>query len=132
MTHDAPDEARARRLRRPSADELDDALVALTCTPASTVPGWKARLTINRQKLARGTVRDAAEVVRDLAWLSSGQGLGLSERGLYESAREILESELAFRFGLDEGHARRRLDQLLASARPADAVTPSSLGPDRR
>jgi CarD family transcriptional regulator len=75
---------------------------------------WNRRFRANVEKLKSGDPYAVAEVVRSLARRERDRGLSSGERKMLESARQILESELALIEGVGEAEAHAELDRLLA------------------
>jgi CarD family transcriptional regulator len=61
---------------------------------------WKLRYQTNLDLLKKGTVCDIATIVRTLYHRSKVKDLSISERKLYDSAKKLLEDEIAFALGL--------------------------------
>lgn len=82
--------------------------------PPMVTTNWNRRFRANVEKLKSGDPYAVAEVVRSLARRERDRGLSSGERKMLESARQILESELALVEGVDEEAAHAELDRLLA------------------
>jgi CarD family transcriptional regulator len=61
---------------------------------------WKLRYQTNLDLLKKGTVCDIATIVRTLYHRSKIKDLSISERKLYDSAKKLLEDEIAFALDL--------------------------------
>jgi CarD family transcriptional regulator len=61
---------------------------------------WKLRYQTNLDLLKKGTVCDIATIVRTLYHRSKVKDLSISERKLYDSAKKLLEDEIAFALDL--------------------------------
>ena len=57
---------------------------------------WKQRYQMNLDLLKKGTVEDIASIVRCLYHRSKIKDLPIQERKLYDSAKKLLEDEIAF------------------------------------
>ena len=64
---------------------------------------WKLRYQMNLDLLKKGSVMDIATIVRSLYHRSKVKELPILERKLYDSARKLLEDEVAF--SLEVTHA---------------------------
>ena len=60
---------------------------------------WKLRYQMNLDLLKKGTVKDIATIVRCLYNRSKVKELPILERKLYDSAKKLLEDEIAFALG---------------------------------
>jgi RNA polymerase-interacting CarD/CdnL/TRCF family regulator len=104
---------RARLLCRPLASESELTAVreALRQEPSGSDKRWVARKQDAEAKLAKGTLLDLAEVMRDSGARSSPTS---TERSLFLRARECLAGEIAQVRGLDIEDARTWIDEQLA------------------
>ena len=57
-------------------------------------PNWNKRYRENMDKIKSGNIFEVAEVVKNLAHKSAEKGLSTGEKKLYNSAKQILVSEL--------------------------------------
>lgn len=57
---------------------------------------WKLRYQMNLDKLKQGSINDIASIVRCLYHRSKVKELPILERKLYDSAKKLLEDEIAF------------------------------------
>ena len=60
---------------------------------------WKLRYQMNLELLKKGTISDIAKIVRCLYNRSKVKELPILERKLYDSAKKLLEDEIAFALG---------------------------------
>ena len=97
-----------------SPDELED-LVAVLAKPDPRVPSnWSRRFKNHQEKLKSGDVYQVAEVVRNLALRDADKGLSAGEKSLFNKARNVLVSELAFALDISEDAAMDRLAKTIA------------------
>lgn len=61
---------------------------------------WKLRYQMNLELLKRGSIADIASIVRCLYHRSKVKELPIQERKLYDSAKKLLEDEVAEAFGI--------------------------------
>jgi CarD family transcriptional regulator len=107
----ALDGTRLRPVASPA--ELRRCLNTLGATPQAAAGNWANRRKEALSKIGSGDPRRLAEVVRDLAHLGSAKPLAANDRGLYATARELLESELAVALELDRPAAAAEIDRRL-------------------
>ena len=79
-----------------SAEEAASALELLgePCEPVTS--DWKLRYQTNLDLLKKGSIKDIATIVRNLYNRSKIKELPILERKLYDSAKKLLEDEIAF------------------------------------
>ncbi|WP_082235903.1 CarD family transcriptional regulator [Halobacillus massiliensis] len=63
---------------------------------------WKQRFKVNTEKIKTGNIQESAEVVRDLKRMRKDKALNTSEKRMFDSAHEILISELKLIKGITE------------------------------
>ncbi len=102
----------------------EDALKALDSLSDEIEPvtsDWKLRYQMNLDLLKKGSVYDIASIVRTLYHRSKVKELPILERKLYDSAKKLLEDEIAFATGkpIEEVEA-----MLHAKLEPLGAVLP--------
>jgi CarD family transcriptional regulator len=126
LTLRIPTEALARGRLRPvaTAAELRGCLNTLEAAPEPPPSNWTRYRNENLAKLGSGEPRRLAEVVRDLAHLSHAKPLATTHRGLYQTARELLESELMAALELDQPAAAAEIDRRLSRPSPHGARLP--------
>lgn len=78
-----------------SAEEAKMALQTITEEFEPITSDWKLRYQLNMDLLKKGTVSDIAMIVRSLYHRSKVKELPILERKLYDSAKKLLEDELA-------------------------------------
>ena len=82
-----------------SAQEAQEALNLLSDDFEPITSDWKLRYQMNLDLLKKGTVKDIATIVRCLYNRSKVKELPILERKLYDSAKKLLEDEIAFALG---------------------------------
>lgn len=82
-----------------SAKEAEEALKLLSDDFEPITSDWKLRYQMNLELLKKGTVKDIATIVRCLYNRSKVKELPILERKLYDSAKKLLEDEIAFALG---------------------------------
>lgn len=78
-----------------SAEEAQEALNLLSDDFEPITSDWKLRYQQNLELLKNGTVKDIAKIVRCLYNRSKVKELPILERKLYDSAKKLLEDEIA-------------------------------------
>ena len=79
-----------------SAEEAQKALDSMGETIEPVTSDWKQRYQMNLELLKKGTVEDIAAIVRCLYHRSKIKDLPIQERKLYDSAKKLLEDEIAY------------------------------------
>ena len=79
-----------------SAKEVQKALDLLSADFEPITSDWKLRYQMNLELLKKGTISDIAEIVRCLYNRSKVKELPILERKLYDSAKKLLEDEIAY------------------------------------
>ncbi len=82
-----------------SKEEAEEALNLLSDDFEPITSDWKLRYQMNLDLLKKGTVKDIATIVRCLYNRSKVKELPILERKLYDSAKKLLEDEIAFALG---------------------------------
>ena len=82
-----------------SADEAQEALDMLGEMVEPITSDWKLRYQMNLDLLKKGSIKDIASIVRSLYHRSKVKELPILERKLYDSAKKLLEDEIAFAMG---------------------------------
>lgn len=72
-------------------------LLGQPCEPITS--DWKLRYQTNLDLLKKGSINDIATIVRNLYNRSKIKELPILERKLYDSAKKLLEDEIAFAMG---------------------------------
>ncbi len=78
-----------------SAAEVHKALDIIGESFEPITSDWKLRYQLNMDLLKKGTVQDIAMIVRSLYHRSKVKELPILERKLYDSAKKLLEDEIA-------------------------------------
>ena len=96
-----------------SAEEAEAALALLgePCEPVTS--DWKLRYQTNLDLLKKGSVKDIATIVRNLYNRSKIKELPILERKLYDSAKKLLEDEIAFAMGKSSKEVEELLHEKL-------------------
>ena len=79
-----------------SAEKAQKALDSMGEAIEPVTSDWKQRYQMNLDLLKKGTVEDIASIVRCLYHRSKIKDLPIQERKLYDSAKKLLEDEIAF------------------------------------
>ncbi|MBQ7669033.1 MAG: CarD family transcriptional regulator [Clostridia bacterium] len=74
--------------------DADRVLNALSGEQSAMNANWNKRYRENMDKIKSGNILEVAEVVKNLAHKNSDKGLSAGEKKLYNSAKQILVSEL--------------------------------------
>jgi CarD family transcriptional regulator len=82
-----------------SAEEAQKALDMLGEEVEPVTSDWKLRYQMNLDLLKKGSIEDIASIVRCLYHRSKVKELPILERKLYDSAKKLLEDEIAFALG---------------------------------
>ena len=82
-----------------NAKEAEEALNLLSDEFEPITSDWKLRYQMNLELLKKGTVKDIATIVRCLYNRSKVKELPILERKLYDSAKKLLEDEIAYALG---------------------------------
>ena len=83
-----------------SAEEAQTALDSISNEFIPTTSDWKLRYQMNLDLLRKGSIADIASIVRSLYHRSKIKELPILERKLYDSARKLLEDEIAEALGM--------------------------------
>ncbi|MBQ0050627.1 MAG: CarD family transcriptional regulator [Treponema sp.] len=99
-----------------SADDALKALESLSDEIEPVTSDWKQRYQMNLDLLKQGSIYDIASIVRCLYHRSKVKELPILERKLYDSAKKLLEDEIAFATGKSikevEGMLHAKLEPL--------------------
>ena len=79
-----------------SAEKAQKALDSMGEAIEPVTSDWKQRYQMKLDLLKKGTVEDIASIVRCLYHRSKIKDLPIQERKLYDSAKKLLEDEIAF------------------------------------
>lgn len=83
-----------------SAEEAQHALDMISEDFDPPTSDWKLRYQMNLELLKKGTIEDIASIVRCLYHRSKVKELPILERKLYDSAKKLLEDEIADAMGI--------------------------------
>jgi len=81
------------------AEDAQKALDSLGNAMEPVTSDWKLRYQMNLDLLKKGSIFDIVSIVRCLYHRSKVKELPIQERKLYDSARKLLEDEIAFALG---------------------------------
>lgn len=79
-----------------------------------TEEDWKIRYQNNMNKIKSGSIYSVAEVCRNLYKRAKDKELSLMERRLYESAYNLITSEVSLSKGVDLEEARNLISEVLS------------------
>ena len=96
-----------------SEEDVEDLFEVLAKRDVREPANWSRRFKNHQEKLKSGDVYQVAEVVRNLALRDQAKGLSAGEKSLYNKARNVLVSELAFALDVDEEAAMAKVDGAL-------------------
>ncbi|MGP1587361.1 MAG: CarD family transcriptional regulator [Treponemataceae bacterium] len=82
-----------------SAQEAEAAIEMMGQDYEPVTTDWKLRYQMNLELLKKGSITDIASIVRCLYHRSKVKELPILERKLYDSAKKLLEDEMAFSLG---------------------------------
>lgn len=91
---DISDELGVRAIVSP--DKAQNALDSMGEAIEQVTSDWKQRYQMNLELLKNGTIEDIASIVRCLYHRSKIKDLPIQERKLYDSAKKLLEDEIAY------------------------------------
>lgn len=91
---DISDELGVRAIVSP--DKAQKALDSMGEAIEQVTSDWKQRYQMNLELLKNGTIEDIASIVRCLYHRSKIKDLPIQERKLYDSAKKLLEDEIAY------------------------------------
>lgn len=104
-----------------SAEDALKALDSLSDEIEPVTSDWKLRYQMNLDLLKKGSVYDIASIVRCLYHRSKVKELPILERKLYDSAKKLLEDEIAFATGKPLSEVESMLH---AKLEPLGAILP--------
>lgn len=94
--------------------EIEEVLAMLRATDiAIEEPNWNRRYRRYVEKIQTGSLRDVAQVLRDLHLTRTDKQLSYGERRVYEMAMQLLVQELAVAQALAEDEVTAQVEQLL-------------------
>jgi CarD family transcriptional regulator len=74
---------------------------------------WSKRYRLYQEKMRSGSIFETAEVYTDLSLLKETKDLSLSERKLFDQARNLLIKELSIAQEIDEEEVERSINEIL-------------------
>lgn len=96
-----------------SNTEVEKVYTILQSPSKKSKATWNRRFRTLNDKLNTGKLSDIAEVLRDLASLSSDKDLSFGERKMLERARGMFVSEVSVALNKDENDVQTELNQKL-------------------
>ncbi|MFM1651041.1 CarD family transcriptional regulator [Brevibacillus sp. B_LB10_24] len=90
---------------------MEDVLASFHEGEPDILTNANLRYRINTDKLKSGDIHAAAEVIRELLWISKQKVLGTGERIMLDHAQQVFISELALVRGIDSEKASVLLRQ---------------------
>ncbi len=96
-----------------STEDVEDLFDVLGKRDIREPANWSRRFKNHQEKLKSGDVYQVAEVVRNLALRDRSKGLSAGEKSLFNKARSVLVSELAFALDVSEDDAQARVENAL-------------------
>ncbi len=97
-----------------SVEDVEDLFDVLAKRDIREPANWSRRFKNHQEKLKSGDVYQVAEVVRNLALRDRAKGLSAGEKSLFNKARSVLVSELAFALDVAEDDAQTRVESALS------------------
>jgi len=98
-----------------SAPQVEDVIEYIRSHETDPSSNWNRRYRTNLEKIRSGDIYEVAEVVRSLACRNQDKGLSTCERKMFDSARQILISELVLAKGESESSVNDLIDGVLAN-----------------
>ncbi|MDR0374615.1 MAG: CarD family transcriptional regulator [Treponema sp.] len=83
---------------------------------------WKLRYQLNLDLLKKGSVMDIAAIVRSLYHRSQIKELPIMERKLYDSAKKLMEDEIAFSLSKNHEDVERMIFERLECAASEEGI----------
>lgn len=96
-----------------SRKQAEAFLAALDDVARGEDKGWNQRYRENMLHIRSGDLLEVAQVVKNLAGRDRERGLSTGEKKMLTSARQILDSEIAFALGMEPQEAAALIDQRL-------------------
>lgn len=76
---------------------------------------WKVRYATNLEKIKSGSIYKVAEVARNLAFRNKEKGLSTGEKRLFDNARQLIISELAYARNTSTNEASSMIEEILGA-----------------
>ena len=89
----------------------------------ATSETWIRKFREYQAKMATGDIIDTAEVLKELSFVRKRKGLSISERRLFDQARDLVIKELAIVQKTDEKQVEQTLDKIV-NTNSGDDPTP--------
>ncbi|MDO4269390.1 MAG: CarD family transcriptional regulator [Eubacteriales bacterium] len=96
-----------------SKKQAEDFLARLDDVARGEDKGWNQRYRENMLHIRSGDLLEVAQVVKNLAERESERGLSTGEKKMLSSARQILDSEIAFALGKTPQEAQALINERL-------------------
>ncbi|MDI6703765.1 MAG: CarD family transcriptional regulator [bacterium] len=93
--------------------EIPKVLNILSGKKGESISDWKVRYTTNLEKIKSGSIYKVAEVARNLAFRSKERGLSNVERRLFDNAKQLIISELAYVKNTSADEASSMVEKIL-------------------
>jgi len=95
--------------------EVSGVLDILRGEEEESISDWKVRYTTNLEKIKSGSIYKVAEVARSLASRNKERGLSTGERRLFDNARQLIISELAYARNTSPDEASSIVEEILGA-----------------
>lgn len=96
-----------------SDQEITDIFQILSSPKRVAQTAWKRRFKEFTDRLNRGSLRDIAEVLRDLYTLKSGKDLSFSEKRMLDRAKSMIVTEISVARREAEDVVEQEVDRML-------------------
>lgn len=93
--------------------EVPEVLNVLRGEEEESISDWKVRYTTNLEKIKSGSIYKVAEVARSLAFRNKERELSTGERRLFDNARQLIISELAYAKNTSADEATSMIEEIL-------------------
>lgn len=96
--------------------DIKKVLNLLSLDEVDTEEDWKIRYQNNMNKIKSGSIYEVADVCRNLFKRANGKELSIMERKLYESAYNLVKTEIALSKGVPQEEAGNIVSDILANS----------------
>jgi CarD family transcriptional regulator len=96
--------------------DIKKVLNLLSKDEIDTEEDWKVRYQNNMNKIKSGSIYEVADVCRNLFRRANGKELSIMERKLYESAYNLVKTEIALSKGVPSEEAGNLVSDILATS----------------
>jgi len=96
--------------------DIKKVLTLLSKDEVDTEEDWKIRYQNNMNKIKSGSIFEVADVCRNLFRRANGKELSIMERKLYESAYNLVKTEIALSKGVPQEEAGNIVSDILANS----------------